>query len=155
MIGDLCFKGPPVQGEVEIGYGIDEAYRRRGYAAEAVEAAVDWAFSQEGVYFVMAETEPGNIASQDLLKKLKFISAGIGEEGPRFERERPESAWMAVGMCLGMSAGMSLGSAFDKLSTGMCLGMGFGLMLGALLDSADRKKREAFRAARLQALESQ
>ena len=30
-VGNFCFKGPPENGGVEIGCGIDEAYRRQGF----------------------------------------------------------------------------------------------------------------------------
>ncbi len=86
-VGDLSFKGLSEDGSVEIGYGIEEAYRGRGYAAEAVEAAVIWALSQPGVTRVEAETEPENRASQRVLEKCGFTPSGItGEEGPRFVR---------------------------------------------------------------------
>ena len=83
-VGDLCFKGL-TGGSAEIGYGILEAYRGCGYAAEAVQAAVNWAFGHAFVDAVEAETEPGNIASQKVLAKCGFRPTGeTGEEGPRF-----------------------------------------------------------------------
>ena len=86
-IGDLCFKGLADDGTVEIGYGILEEYQNRGYATEAVDAAAAWALKQPAVSRVEAETDPGNIASQRVLKKAGFIPTGtIGEEGPRFFR---------------------------------------------------------------------
>ena len=84
-IGDLCFKGLGADGAVEIGYGISEEYRGKGYAAEAVEAAVNWAMKQPAVARVEAETEPDNRASQRVLEKCGFLPSGtMGEEGPRF-----------------------------------------------------------------------
>ena len=44
-VGDFCFKGLGADGTVEIGYGILEAYQNRGYASEAVAAAVEWALA--------------------------------------------------------------------------------------------------------------
>ncbi|MBO4887200.1 MAG: GNAT family N-acetyltransferase [Firmicutes bacterium] len=88
-IGDLCFKGLNDDGSVEIGYGILEAYQNRGYATEAVGAAVSWALCQPGVTRVDAETEPDNKASGRVLEKCGFIPTGTtGEEGPRFVRYR-------------------------------------------------------------------
>lgn len=88
-VGDLCFKGPGADGAPEIGYGILEAHQRRGYATEAVAAAVDWAFSQPGVTRVEAETDPDNRASQRVLEKCGFHPSGVtGEEGPRFFKEK-------------------------------------------------------------------
>ena len=84
-IGDLCFKGLGPDGSAEIGYGISEEFRGKGFAAEAVDAAVNWALGQPDVKRVEAETEPDNIASQRVLEKCGFIPTGvIGEEGPRF-----------------------------------------------------------------------
>ena len=84
-IGDLCFKGLNEDGSVEIGYGIIEENQGKGYATEAVEAAVAWALDQPGVHQVEAETEQDNKKSQRVLEKCGFSPMGIiGEEGPRF-----------------------------------------------------------------------
>ena len=92
-VGDLCYKGLNADGSVEIGYGLEENYRGRGYAAEAVCAMVDWAFRQPGVTCVTAETEETNYASQRVLRKAGFIPTGeTGEEGPLFVRGKDEQA---------------------------------------------------------------
>ena len=100
-VGDLCFKGLPPTGAVEIGYGILDEFQCRGYATEAVAAAarydrcfviggavaaaVAWAQHQPGVRCVEAETEPTNAVSQRVLAKCGFVANGqIGAEGPRF-----------------------------------------------------------------------
>ncbi|MBO4644241.1 MAG: GNAT family N-acetyltransferase [Alphaproteobacteria bacterium] len=83
-VGNLCFKGL-INGIAEIGYGITEAHQGRGYATEAVDAAVKWALKQSGVIRVEAETDPDNAASRRVLEKCGFIPTGtIGEEGPCF-----------------------------------------------------------------------
>jgi len=147
-VGGLGFKGPPENGAVEIGYGIDEAYRENGYATEAVKAAQDWAFSQENVYFVTAETTAANAASNRVLDKLGFSLAVTDDGSWRYEKERPAPSWLAVYLCLGMSVGLSIGVATDNIATGMSIGMCIGVALGVSLDAADKKKRAAFRAAR-------
>ncbi len=87
QVGDLCFKGLNVDGSVEIGYGINGEFQGRGYATEAVSAAVDWALKQDGVMRVEAEAEPDNIASQRVLVNCGFVPTGtVGEEGPRYVR---------------------------------------------------------------------
>ena len=84
-IGDLCFKGLGDDGAVEIGYGLLPAWQGKGYATEAVTAAVAWAAAQPGVRKIEAETEPDNAASQRVLAKVGFLPTGEnGEEGPRF-----------------------------------------------------------------------
>ena len=84
-IGEMCFKGLSPEGTAEIGYGLSPEFRGKGYAAEAVTAAVKWAAQQPGVTAVEAETDDGNTASQRVLEKAGFVPAGVrGEEGPRF-----------------------------------------------------------------------
>ena len=84
-IGDLCFKGFEAGKNPEIGYGINDEFRGRGYATEATKLALEWAFSQPDVKAVEAETDPDNIASQRVLAKCGFKATGtVGEEGPRF-----------------------------------------------------------------------
>lgn len=69
-IGSLCFmRAPDEKGMVEIGYGIHESYRNKGYMTEALQVVCDWALNQEGVTVVTAETEKDNIASQHVLQK--------------------------------------------------------------------------------------
>jgi [ribosomal protein S5]-alanine N-acetyltransferase len=68
IVGSACFKGAPDKcGEVEIGYGIDEQYRCKGYMTEAAAAMCQWALKQNGVASVIAETEHFNTASQQVL----------------------------------------------------------------------------------------
>lgn len=84
-IGELCFKGLEADGTAEIGYGIAEEYRGRGYATEAVKAVSARAFEYPAVTAVTAETAADNTASQRVLEKCGFAASGEnGEEGPRF-----------------------------------------------------------------------
>lgn len=85
IVGDLCFKGAPKEGRVEIGYGLREGFCKKGYMREALRAIIEWAFLQPGVTALEAETEPGNFDSQKLLAACGFLPTGeVGEEGPRF-----------------------------------------------------------------------
>lgn len=141
-IGDLCFKGAPQKGTVEWGYGLDEAYWGNGYMTEAARVMLDWAFCQKDVYAVEAETLADNIASQRVLTKLDFKPTGtLGEEGPRFRREKQMAHMSVVYMMLGMCCGMSLGVSAGNMSTGMVLGMAIGFMLGSAVDSTEKKHR--------------
>jgi ribosomal-protein-alanine N-acetyltransferase len=91
-VGGIGFKGAPgADGGVELGYGIDEPYRRRGYAAEAVGAMAAWALAQPGVERVLAQTEPNNEISQKVLIKNGFVRNGFGGEGPLFEVRRAQA----------------------------------------------------------------
>ena len=81
MVGDLCFKGTPnVNGEIEIGYGTYPTFQNKGYMIEAVDQISKWAFQQENVKSIIAQTDPTNIASQKILEKNNFLNLGQGDE---------------------------------------------------------------------------
>lgn len=141
ILGDLCFKGPAADGEVEIGYGLEEPYWNQGYMTEAADALIRWALSQPGVYAVTAQTLPGNLASQRVLEKLDFHPDGMGEEGPRFRRERKRSAYILLYTGLGLCLGVAIGTAAAELAVGLCAGGAVGTAMGALMDAGERERR--------------
>lgn len=70
IIGSIGFKGIPTNsGRVEIGYGINSIYERRGYATEAAKAMISFALEQPDVSEVVAEVDKDNISSQRVLQK--------------------------------------------------------------------------------------
>lgn len=80
MVGDLCIVGEPnAAGEIEIGYGTYEEFRKKGFMTEAVGGIIKWAKSQQEVYTIIADTEKENIASFAVLEKNNFIKVGESE----------------------------------------------------------------------------
>jgi len=75
-VGNWAFKGPPNAGRVEIAYGIDEAYRGRGYATQAARALTDFALDSTGVEIVQAHTLPEENASTRILRRTGFAYVG-------------------------------------------------------------------------------
>jgi RimJ/RimL family protein N-acetyltransferase len=81
VIGICGFKGKPDgTGCVEIGYSVLKPYRVQGYATEAVERLVTWAFSHQSVVAVAAETLPHLKQSIRVLEKNGFVLRGPGSE---------------------------------------------------------------------------
>ncbi len=77
MVGDLCFLGEPnTVGEIEIGYGTYEAFRKKGFMTEAVAGMIKWAENQAEVKSIFASTEKNNVASYSILQKNNFIKIG-------------------------------------------------------------------------------
>ncbi|MGF9908687.1 GNAT family N-acetyltransferase [Brevibacillus porteri] len=73
IIGDVGFKGAPnAEGEVDIGYGIIEAERKKGYAYEAAEGLANWALLQPDVKKITAKCLLDNKDSAKLLVKMGF-----------------------------------------------------------------------------------
>ena len=58
--------------KLKLGYWIGKNYRRRGYATEAIKAALDFALKEFPVDKIIATTLVSNIPSQQLLEKNKF-----------------------------------------------------------------------------------
>ena len=64
VVGSADFKDvPDGRQEVEIGYGLGQAFEHQGYMTEAVQAMCDWALAQENVAHILAETEVDGWAS--------------------------------------------------------------------------------------------
>ena len=88
LIGDIGFHSDPFSAPasgpktVELGYSIVEAWRRRGFAQEAIEALIQWACTQHRVHRFVLSISPENQASQSLATKLSFrkIGSQIDEE---------------------------------------------------------------------------
>ena len=77
MVGDLCFVGEPNKdGEIEIGYGTYEEFRRNGFMTEAVRGMIQWAKKQLNVKAIIASTEKENLASSYVLEKNNFTKTG-------------------------------------------------------------------------------
>jgi len=76
-LGTCGFKGPPaVDGVVEIAYGVDPDHQGKGYATEAAEALVIFAFGSDRVRVVRAHTLPEANASKRVLTKCGFRYIG-------------------------------------------------------------------------------
>jgi RimJ/RimL family protein N-acetyltransferase len=94
LCGSGGFKGEPgPDGVVEIAYGIDDAFQRRGYATEVAAALVAFAFADSRVRLICAHTLPDAAASARVLEKCGFARVPDvidPEDGPlwRFERGR-------------------------------------------------------------------
>jgi RimJ/RimL family protein N-acetyltransferase len=76
-VGRAGFHGPPdAAGMVEVGYAIDPAHRRQGYARAALVALLDRAAREPGVRTVRATVSPDNTASRELILQYGFVEVG-------------------------------------------------------------------------------
>jgi RimJ/RimL family protein N-acetyltransferase len=77
VVGACGFKGPPgADGIVEIAYGVTPDQQGKGYATEAAEALVAYAFGEEHVRLVRAHTFAATNASTRVLTKCGFRAVG-------------------------------------------------------------------------------
>ncbi|SDO17042.1 GNAT family N-acetyltransferase [Alkalicoccus daliensis] len=74
IIGDIGFKGKPDKdNSLEVGYGITSAEQNKGYATEALNCLIEWAFNADSVHKIIAECLEDNIPSIKVLKKLNMV----------------------------------------------------------------------------------
>jgi GNAT superfamily N-acetyltransferase len=85
-VGGVGFHGAPRAGSCEIGYDLVPPARGRGIATEAARLVTAFALTQPGVECVVAHTEPGNVASQEVLRRAGFERDGETEGLFRFVR---------------------------------------------------------------------
>lgn len=97
VVGGVSFKGPPNSlGEIEVGYSVVRAHRRRGLAAESTSALVGWALRDSQVGRILAQCEDTNLGSIRVLEKLGFLRlpAGRGQaEGNVLRWELTRTVW--------------------------------------------------------------
>ncbi len=76
-VGRAGYHGPPdPSGMVEIGYAVDPAYRRRGYARAALEALLLRAAREPSVTTVRVTISPDNTPSYRLAAQYGFTQVG-------------------------------------------------------------------------------
>lgn len=76
-VGRAGYHGPPdSSGMVEIGYAVDPAYRRRGFARAALIALLRRAAQEPDVRTVRATVSPDNVASRSLILQYGFTEVG-------------------------------------------------------------------------------
>ncbi|MBZ0237640.1 MAG: GNAT family N-acetyltransferase [Deltaproteobacteria bacterium] len=93
VVGSVIFHGRPPDGIAEVGYGVDEAEQRQGYASEATRACVEWALVQPGIDAVTAVTFPWHVASLRVIERCGMTRTDTREhpylgEMLVFERRR-------------------------------------------------------------------
>lgn len=77
VVGHAGFHGPPDEtGMVEVGYTVDPAFRRRGYARAMVRALLAWASDEVSVTRVRASISPDNEVSLATIRGFGFGRTG-------------------------------------------------------------------------------
>jgi len=92
-VGLGSFKGPPIEGIVEIAYAIEPEQQGKGFATIAARELADHAFASGLVRVVCAHTLPDGHASQRVLLKAGFVKVGEADDPEdgrvwRYERLR-------------------------------------------------------------------
>ena len=96
LVGNVGFidrkrdRGPEFKDIVEMGWGVAPAHAGKGYASEAVGAAIGWGHAHLGPIRVIAIVAPGNDASVRVAEKCGFARqpdiASVGRSRMLFDR---------------------------------------------------------------------
>jgi len=71
VVGDIGFHGKPNEkGEVEVGFGLVEKERGKGFGFEALKAIMNWLSYQDSVKLILAECLVSNKPSARILEKV-------------------------------------------------------------------------------------
>ncbi len=77
VVGHAGFHAPPDEsGMVEVGYSVDPAFRRRGYAREMLRDLLRRCADDERVHTVRASISPENVASLGTIAGFGFEKVG-------------------------------------------------------------------------------
>jgi len=77
VVGAAGFHAAPDErGMVEVGYSVDPAYRRRGYARAALLLMIERARSHPSIQVFRVTVSPANAASLGLVAQLPFVEVG-------------------------------------------------------------------------------
>jgi RimJ/RimL family protein N-acetyltransferase len=80
VVGDVGAKGAPVEGAVEVGYGIAASQRRSGLATAALAAFLAHC-GAHGVHTVTADCDERNAGSIRVLERAGFTQTGSRTDG--------------------------------------------------------------------------
>ncbi|MEV6431309.1 GNAT family N-acetyltransferase [Nocardia sp. NPDC051463] len=84
VVGSLGLFWPPVDGALEIGYGVVGSRQGRGYATESTRALTEFALTTTEVRTVYANVELSNPASIRVLEKAGFQHWATTDDMARF-----------------------------------------------------------------------
>lgn len=98
LIGTFGFKGPPEDGQIDLGYAIVDSHQRRGYATEVTRRMLEVAFSHAAVRRAVGETFEELTASIRVMEKCGFSRCAEGVTGFSGEEnvvryELPRERW--------------------------------------------------------------
>jgi ribosomal-protein-alanine N-acetyltransferase len=84
LVGHLGFHTGPnpdylrgfAPGGIELGYTVEEPFRRQGFATEAVAALIRWARNEHGLTRFVVSIRPDNVPSLKMASKFGFQRVG-------------------------------------------------------------------------------
>src|SRR3954470_16045904 len=76
LIGTMGFNKYKIGHKGDIGFGLNSAFRKRGFASEALQVAVRYGFDELKLHRIEAEVDPRNLPARKLLLANGFLEEG-------------------------------------------------------------------------------
>jgi len=90
VVGDIGFHGKPNEkGEVEVGFGLVEQERGKGFGFEALKAIMNWLSSQDSAKVIKADCLISNKPSARILEKVGMKEINRDQELIYWELIKP------------------------------------------------------------------
>jgi diamine N-acetyltransferase len=87
------FDFDPAHQRAGVGILVQEPYREKGYAHEAMNVFIEYAFGTLGLHQLFCNIAPDNTSSLNLFEKLGFVKCGIKKDWNR-DGHRWQEEWM-------------------------------------------------------------
>ncbi|OSI26673.1 GNAT family N-acetyltransferase [Bradyrhizobium canariense] len=88
LIGTVGFNKYKVGMKGDVGFGLNSGFRKRGFASDALGAAVRYGFDELKLHRIEAEVDPRNQHAQRLLLSNGFLKEGLLRENEFLLNER-------------------------------------------------------------------
>lgn len=88
LVGSAAFKGKPINGRVEIAYGVFSQYQQQGIGTQIAKQLTELALRTDPTVTVTAQTLPEENYSTRILRKIGFVRTGTAwddDEGEVWE----------------------------------------------------------------------
>jgi [ribosomal protein S5]-alanine N-acetyltransferase len=87
LIGTMGFNKYQVGFKGDVGFGLNGAFAKRGFASEALRSAVRYGFDELKLHRIEAEVDPRNEPAQKLLLANGFLKEGLLRDNELFLNE--------------------------------------------------------------------
>lgn len=148
LIGEFHFSGLN-NNTTQMGYQIFEKYWGQGYTQEVLSAMVDFALSQDEVYFIEMEVYANDEYGINAMAKLKFKEVARKDNRILYVLEKPKSRLLIIFASIGLCVGLAIGISLNYIAIGAGVGLCLGALIGATIDKNDEDKRKECQEARI------
>lgn len=147
IIGEFHFSGLN-NNTSQIGYQIFKEYWGQGYTYEVLDAMINFALSQDEVYFIEMLIKDDDEYKINALEKLKFKIVAEFDNKRLYVLEKPKSRLLIIFASIGLCIGVAIGIGLNNIAIGAGVGICLGGLIGATIDKNDEDKRKECQDAR-------